>query len=192
MADLPPTDPRGTVIFGPLVDRLPRETARRIFSRLAMTDYGDYVEWTDGKRTTRMRLPDQPDTGAGYPVLDAVLIATYSTAASYTPRLATEDRIRFLDPDGVVIAWLGPRAATSTLVSQQMLPQPQAYQPLVARGVKIINDEVHSDRAMLDKYPDPYFTGRRLAYKRHEMAFIMLGGLILAAIILAIVYALGR
>ncbi len=54
-----------------------------------MTDHGDHVEWTDGKRTTKMRLPDQADTGAGYPELHTLLVAAFKPAMSYAPgRLA--------------------------------------------------------------------------------------------------------
>lgn len=158
-APLAPNDPLGRhVIFRPQMERLQRPVARRHFGALALTDYGDHVEWTDGKRTTAMRLPDQPDSGAGHPVLDSVLIAEFRTT-SYTPGKPSFYRIRFLDPSGAVICWLGPGSNTPVAAAQHMLPDPAAYQPLLERGVQLRHATYQGERQFTDDHPDPRITG---------------------------------
>jgi hypothetical protein len=156
-----------------------------------MTDLGDHVEWTDGKCTTAMRLPDQPDNGAAYPTLATVLLAGI-TGQPYLPNLVTSYYIRFLDPQGTVIAWLGPRADTEAALVPRILPEPEVYQSLVARGVRIKHAVYRSAASLYDDHPDPRVQGFSLSFARNPMLWI--GGPVLAVvvIVLTVMAAMGK
>lgn len=149
-----PTDP-GTVIFRPLLDRMRVSGIAQLYLSLAMTDFGDHVEWFDRKRTTRMRLPDQPDTGAaaGDPMLHTVLIAEFRMATSPDGKILTY-RIRFLDPQGSVIAWLGPHENNMPNAVPYLFPEPEAYAQLIERGVQLRHARYTSNQAFRDDFPD--------------------------------------
>lgn len=168
-----PTPGYARVIFRPNAEVLPHEINRRIFRPLAMTDHGDHVEWTDGKRTTKMRLPDQPDTGAGYPELHTLLVAAFKPSMSYAPGMITAYRIRYLDPDGRVIAWFGPGANTAVTYVKSMLPYPDAYQPLVDRGVQLQQALYDWEKQFYEDHPDPRIQGWSLSVARHPLALVL-------------------
>jgi hypothetical protein len=181
---------RGTVIFRPQIAGL-RPITQRYFGRLAMTDFGDHVEWTDGKRITTMRLPDQQDNGAGYPVLASVLLAGIK-GQPYLPGRVMNYFIRFLDPDDVVIAWLGPRADTPAAAVPRILPEPEAYRGLIARGVQLKHAEYDDIGSLYEDYPDPRIHGVSLFLARHP--WLGYGGPIIAiiVIVLSVMAAMGK
>jgi hypothetical protein len=181
------TSPRprpGTVILRPNLDGLPK-LARRPFALLAMTDLGDHVEWTDGKRTTKMRLPDQPDTGAGYPVRAAVLVAAFRPSVSYAPGALAFYRIRFLDPSGRVIARLGRQPNTPRGAPERVLPEPDAYQALLDRGVRLEHAVYRDEKAFFEDHPDPRVQGFSLSFARNPMLWI--GGPVLTVVVLVLI-----
>jgi hypothetical protein len=178
------------VIFRPVLDGLPRIT-QRYFGRLALSDHGDHVEWTDGKRTTRMRLPDQPDAGAGYPVLDSVLLAAIK-GQPYVPNRITTYYIRFLDPHGAVITWFGPRGDTLAGIVPRILPEPEVYEPLLARGVRVQHEEYRDLGSLYAAHPDPRVQGFSLSFARNPMLWIGGPVLTVVVIVLIVMAAMGK
>jgi hypothetical protein len=176
---------RPTVVFRPLAERGQNEYIRRNFGRLKMTDYGDHVEWTDGKRTTSMRLPDQRNGDPSLPVMTTVLISSFRATVSYAPGALVEARVRFLDEAGAVIAWFGPRSFTAIRVVEQLLPD-EAFSGLQARGVRLEREVFTSNKKYLDDHPDRRIQGAQRAFVQHPAVVIGIPLLLFCAVLYVI------
>jgi hypothetical protein len=77
---------QSAVVFRPLAERGKTQRIRRYYGRLQLTDYGDHAEWTDGRRTTSMRLPDQVHGDPSLPVMTTVLLSSLRAVVPFRRR----------------------------------------------------------------------------------------------------------
>ncbi len=163
-----------------------------MFGPLELTDHGNHVEWTDGKRITVMRLPDQADSAAGYPTLHAVLVAEFTSNASYAgPGASAGSCVRFIGSDGAVLAWFGPRRGQSVEVTDRLLTD-EALAGLRARGVQVVRKRYASnDRSFYTEHPDPRVSTFSRGFAAHGLAWVTLALLVVVAIVLAVMAATG-
>ena len=151
----PPTRVPGTVIFRPLVELDP--TFPRVQSVMAvkrMTDHGSFVEWDDGKKQWRWRLPDQADGGALYPIMTTVVLGELPNAAAKGGIGAYH--ICFTNVDGVVLGRLtGFRTMDVAYADVDGMLPDEAWAALVRRGVTIRRERVDSVPEFYRRHPDP-------------------------------------
>ncbi|MDQ2754363.1 MAG: hypothetical protein M3R71_02310 [Actinomycetota bacterium] len=183
------------MIFRGLIERLDDEeftkrlgvrpgVAKRPFAPVAMTDHGDHVEWTDGARTWRWRLPDQADTGAGYPVMATVLMAGFRSQATGRPGLY---RIRFMSADGSTLGrFAGKRRShVNAGIVDRILPE-TAFETLRERGVAVTRESYTWPKHFFDAHPDPDVTGFKLSLARHPILWQALVLFVILAVAVAI------
>ncbi len=180
------------VILAPTIDDAVSRQGRRYFSSMRMTDHGDHVRWCDGRRSTPMRLPDQPDAGAGYPVLASVLVADYFGGRSTTRTKVVERRIRFLAADGSVIAWLDRRPAHLPAAIDRFFPDPEAYARLAARGVTLAHERIGSKRQFVADHPDPRTTGWTKALNDHGRLITISALVVLVVLVVLALMVIGH
>jgi hypothetical protein len=169
-----------------------RKLARSRYAPLALTDCGDHVEWTDGKRTTAMRLPDQSASDR-YPLLSSVLIASFVSDVSYFgPGQDVGARLRFVGPDNAVLAWLGPGAGIPTEVLRRVFPD-KAFDALTARGVTLVRERYNvADPAFYTNYPDPRVTRFVRSFALHPGLWVATPIMLIVAIVLIVIAATGK
>lgn len=145
------------------------------YRALRLVDRGDHVEWQDGKRVRKWRLPDQR---GDYPVLASVV------RSRTRGEMITSQRIAFVDPSGAVLAYFGPGRlrAVPDSVAREMLPD-DAYLPLMARGVDVLDEQHRTDKEFLARHPEPELGGFMLSYRRHPVLWI--GGVVFGALAIA-------
>jgi hypothetical protein len=180
-----------TVLFRPFAERVKTWGGGPLTNKRFLTDHGDHVEWTDGKRVTRMRLPDQPDASDGYPVLQSFLIAPFNTP-SYAPGRVGFARVRFLDPDGRVIAWFNGQNANTTMNFVRTALPPEVFTAMQTRGVEVTEQVYTSEKSFFDDHPDPRVTGKVLSFARHPWLWIGSAVAIFTVVYFAILIATGK
>jgi hypothetical protein len=134
-----------------LWERLPKERYQRQFRHQVMIDRGDHVEWANGKRVWKFRLPDQADNDADYPVVTTVVISADMT--NYSIDNVAQYKVVFTDQSGLI---RGRVAASSVdgvpkAMFDQILP-PEAFAALEERGVTVVHEVTKSIRQF---YRDP-------------------------------------
>ncbi|MDQ2811375.1 MAG: hypothetical protein M3Z75_05700 [Actinomycetota bacterium] len=175
----------------------PEVRARR-WGPLALVECDDHVEWTDGKRESRWRLPDQPG-GADYPVLHTVVIAELKDRSSTAPGVLLPPVYLglFADGEGRVLAFIGPSLtrAQRALVSHPLgimrfewdvLFPSAAFAALEERGVRVLEEFFAGDQQLYAAHPDPRMGDRESWLLRHSKAAGPIGALVLIAIIAGI------
>jgi hypothetical protein len=172
------------VIFKLDIGWMSNPLARRQYEGTALVDFGDHVEWSDGERSTRMRLPDQPHRGTSEPVLARVLVATFKSQP-YAPNMITFYRIRFLDESGRVIAWFGRNANTGRQIAEHLLEESRNFKALADRGVRVESAVYRSEKPFYDAHPDPRVHGAALAIARNPWLWI--GGPIVTIIVIVLI-----
>ena len=143
---LEPARDEPTVLLRALSELRATASSRRYWSRLRLTDHGTHVEYSDGTRTQRWRLPDQPGDA---PVLATVLIVRYPTVR-WT---SVWEAVLFLDPAGRALGRFTPYGGAPMSTISQVLPL-QVYAPLRSRGVEIRRQQLPSADRFHRSYPD--------------------------------------
>ena len=115
------------VVFRPEVENLRNDRQRSWFGAPCLTDHGDHVEYFDGKRVHRWRLPGQPGTD---PQLAQVLIAgvqfpVSTKIANYT--------VGFYDQEGRLLSRVSHRPRLNFEQFEATLPA-SAFVGLASAG----------------------------------------------------------
>lgn len=154
--------------------------ARRM--SLAVDRSTGVVEWTEVRRSLRMRLPWAPES-SGLPALSRVLLATVAGSVTGSPGAAT--RIVFLAPDGTA---LGTSGLFPIATFEALWPR-GVFEPLREVGVDVAEEVFRNPRALQRAYPG----ASRHWYLLDPTAFIGLllaGGVAVVALFFAILIAL--
>lgn len=148
-----PIVPRSHVVFRPLVENLTNPIQQRVLGAQRMVDLGDHVEWTDEKSTRKWRLPDQAGNGVDYPVMTTVVFG--ETHNPIAPGGVAGYHLVFTDAAGVVLGRVRSRLTLD--VPYTMFPAlgPDAFEPLVRRGVTLTREDVTGLRSFYRAHPDP-------------------------------------
>ena len=171
------SEPR--VLLRAAVENAKKDSTKRFYGKLVLTDHGDHIEWTDGKSTARWRLADQPDAPPEYPELAAVVMARFHSAVVVNQAL---DRIIFVDPAGTILAHYSPQRLVPVELQKIIMP-PEIYQALAARGVPVLAEQYDNEKAFYNAHPDASVQGFSLSFARHPVLWI--GGAMVLIIIVA-------
>ncbi|MGI8665421.1 MAG: hypothetical protein ACR2N4_05245 [Jatrophihabitans sp.] len=158
------------------IDNATKDSTKRFYGRLVLTDHGDHLQWSDGKRVLRWRLAEQ-DAHPEYPVLAGIVLARFTSAVGLGQG---SDRIIFVDPAGAILAHYSPQRLVPVELQRIILP-PQVYLPLAARGVPVRQEKYVTEKAFYEAHPDASVAGFSLSLARHP--FLWLGGAMLVIII---------
>ncbi|MEO7286060.1 MAG: hypothetical protein ABI140_03995, partial [Jatrophihabitantaceae bacterium] len=151
------------------------DSTKRFYGKLVLTDHGEHIEFTDGKRTWRWRLADQAPSE--YPVLAGIVLARFGSAVGVG---GGSDRIIFVDPDGAILAHYSPQRLVPVELQDLIMP-PEIYQPLAERGVGVRREKYVTEKAFYAAHPDTSVTGFSLSFASHP--FLWLGGAFIVIVI---------
>lgn len=156
----------GRVLLKARTDALKSDMTRRYWSKFAVTEYPDRVEYTDGKRIKRWRLADQP---GDEPILDTALVVLYPNVVGGR---GSADLV-FLDPDGQLLSHFNPRGAVPLMMTDLVLPE-DVYAGLRARGVTVREQKYSSTDLFYQEHPDPNASVGRRHLQQHLAAYVFL------------------
>lgn len=148
--------PTGQVIFRPLAENLPKERHRRSLVGQRMTDHGDHVEWTDGKRSATWLLPDQAGNGAELPVMTTVVLG--EVRSPIAPGGIAGYHVRFTDADAAVLGRIRGLLGSVDLIAAavDLTLTDEAFAPLTRRGVTVRREPVDGVEEFYRAHPDPH------------------------------------
>lgn len=152
------------------VEGASKDSTKRFYGKLILTDHGDHVQWTDGRRTWYWRLADQGQAHPDYPILAGIVLARFGSAVGLG---AGSDRIVFVDPSGALLAHYSPQRLVPVELQRLIMP-PEIYQPLAERGVPVTSEQYVTEKAFYNAHPDASVAGFSLSFARHP--FLWLGG----------------
>ena len=158
------TSQKGEVIFQPRAQALNTKVSRQIYERRKLTDCGNHVEWTDGKKVWKWRLPDQTNGPAEYPVLKSILFVPMHPALPVADKTV---RVAFIADDGHLLTHLSTR---SPILPQKLLDiilPVEAFARLEKRGVQRVIQPYHTVADFYRAHPDPTMSKFSLSFALH-------------------------
>jgi len=139
------------IIFCPRTDKLQKQTTIHFYEQRKMTDHGDHIEWTDGRKIWKWRLPDQKGASE-YPVLKHILFVPAKSVLNLPVKLF---RVAFISEDGSILAYLSQsNPILPKDILDRILPE-EAYAELKSHGVTRTTEEYPSVKALHAAHPEP-------------------------------------
>lgn len=160
------------IIFQPRTDKLEKPVTVRFYERRKLTDYGDHVEWTNGKKTYKWRLPDQTDCPSEYPVLKHIMFVPNTRTGTYKVVLVKMLRVSFVAEDGSILAeFASPNTYLPVDLLNKILPD-EAYTELESRGVTRVTEHYDSMQALYRAHPDRNHNWFTRSFAMHPVLWV--------------------